>query len=71
MAEGTRTQLRRHGDIFGRLPGGYYVAKGRSDDTMNLGGIKARSYLTTLAQSTRPQWAKMFNADMQDTLLLV
>ena len=23
-----------------RLPNGYYVAHGRSDDTMNLGGIK-------------------------------
>ena len=40
LAEGTKTQLRRHGDIFERLPGGYYTAKGRSDDTMNLGGIK-------------------------------
>lgn len=33
--------LRRHGDIFQRLPGGFYRAQGRSDDTMNLGGIKA------------------------------
>ena len=32
--------LRRHGDEVERLPGGYYVAHGRSDDTMNLGGIK-------------------------------
>jgi acyl-coenzyme A synthetase/AMP-(fatty) acid ligase len=36
--EGKR--LRRHGDIFERTPGGYYRAHGRSDDTMNLGGIK-------------------------------
>ncbi|CAM6090651.1 unnamed protein product [Calypogeia fissa] len=34
-------RLRRHGDIFERTPGGYYRAHGRSDDTMNLGGIKA------------------------------
>ncbi|KAL3691862.1 hypothetical protein R1sor_005513 [Riccia sorocarpa] len=33
--------LRRHGDVLQRLPGGYYKAQGRSDDTMNLGGIKA------------------------------
>lgn len=39
---GSGRQLRRHGDIFERLPKSYYVAKGRSDDTMNLGGIKAR-----------------------------
>lgn len=32
--------LRRHGDEMQRLPGGYYVALGRCDDTMNLGGIK-------------------------------
>ena len=32
--------LRRHGDEVERLPGGFYVAHGRCDDTMNLGGIK-------------------------------
>ena len=32
--------LRRHGDMMQKLPGGYYRAIGRSDDTMNLGGIK-------------------------------
>ena len=32
--------LRRHGDQFQRLPGGYYRGLGRVDDTMNLGGIK-------------------------------
>jgi acetyl-CoA synthetase len=36
-------QLRRHGDHFRRLPGGLYVAGGRVDDTMNLGGIKISS----------------------------
>lgn len=35
--------LRRHGDHFKRLPGGYYAAGGRVDDTMNLGGIKVSS----------------------------
>jgi acetyl-CoA synthetase len=36
-------QLRRHGDHFRRLPGGYFEAGGRTDDTMNLGGIKVSS----------------------------
>lgn len=40
MAEGSDGPLRRHGDVFERLGGGYYSAHGRSDDTMNLGGIK-------------------------------
>jgi acetyl-CoA synthetase len=35
--------LRRHGDFLERLPGGYFRAHGRADDTMNLGGIKASS----------------------------
>ena len=35
--------LRRHGDHVERLPGGYYRALGRVDDTMNLGGIKVSS----------------------------
>ena len=35
--------LRRHGDHLEQLPGGYYRAHGRVDDTMNLGGIKASS----------------------------
>lgn len=35
--------LRRHGDYFERLPGNYYRAGGRADDTMNLGGIKVSS----------------------------
>jgi acetyl-CoA synthetase len=32
--------LRRHGDWMEKLPGGYWCAQGRADDTMNLGGIK-------------------------------
>jgi len=36
-------RLRRHGDQMERLPGGYYRALGRADDTMNLGGIKVSS----------------------------
>ncbi len=39
----TGTRLRRHGDHFRRLPGGYFAAGGRVDDTMNLGGIKTSS----------------------------
>jgi len=35
--------LRRHGDQIARLPGGYFAAQGRADDTMNLGGIKVSS----------------------------
>ncbi|MBE9170316.1 AMP-binding protein [Pleurocapsales cyanobacterium LEGE 06147] len=35
--------LRRHGDQMERLPNGYYRARGRIDDTMNLGGIKVSS----------------------------
>ncbi|MFQ5876345.1 MAG: AMP-binding protein [Acidobacteriota bacterium] len=35
--------LRRHGDRFARLAGGFYRAQGRSDDAMNLGGIKVSS----------------------------
>lgn len=35
--------LRRHGDQLRRLPSGHYRAMGRSDDTMNLGGIKVSS----------------------------
>ncbi|CAA2933392.1 probable acyl-activating enzyme 18, peroxisomal isoform X1 [Olea europaea subsp. europaea] len=36
-------QLRRHGDIIKRTVGGFLVVQGRSDDTMNLGGIKTSS----------------------------
>ncbi|MBI3839444.1 MAG: AMP-binding protein [Planctomycetia bacterium] len=36
-------RLRRHGDAMERLPGGYWRAQGRVDDTMNLGGIKVSS----------------------------
>ncbi|KAK9802017.1 hypothetical protein WJX73_001758 [Symbiochloris irregularis] len=43
MAAGTSMPLRRHGDEMERLPNGYYVAHGRADDTMNLGGIKVSS----------------------------
>jgi hypothetical protein len=37
--------LRRHGDEVERLAGGYYRALGRTDDTMNLAGIKVRDTL--------------------------
>ena len=35
--------LRRHGDEMQMLPGPYFRALGRADDTMNLGGIKVSS----------------------------
>ena len=35
--------LRRHGDRLQKLPGGYFRACGRTDDTMNPGGIKVGS----------------------------
>ena len=35
--------LRRHSDQVARLPGGYFRAQGRADDTMNLGGVKVSS----------------------------
>jgi len=35
--------LRRHGDQLKRLPGEFFRAQGRRDDTMNLGGIKISS----------------------------
>ena len=35
--------LRRHGDRMERLGGGYFRAHGRSDDAMNIGGIKVSS----------------------------
>jgi acetyl-CoA synthetase len=35
--------LRRHGDQMEKLPGGYWRALGRADDTMNLSGIKISS----------------------------
>lgn len=40
LLAGSSTRLRRHGDEVARLPGGFYRALGRADDTMNLGGIK-------------------------------
>jgi acetyl-CoA synthetase len=36
-------QLRRHGDELIRMENGYFRAQGRSDDAMNLGGIKVSS----------------------------
>ncbi|DBA69755.1 TPA: hypothetical protein ACH3X2_012479 [Trebouxia sp. C0005] len=40
---GVQGPLRRHGDEVECLPGGFFVAHGRCDDTMNLGGIKVSS----------------------------
>ena len=38
--DGDGRRLRRHGDGLARLGGGYWRATGRTDDAMNLGGIK-------------------------------
>ena len=46
--------LRRHGDQVARLPGGYYRALGRADDTMNLGGIKVSSVELERAVNEHP-----------------
>lgn len=35
--------LRKHGDQLIRMDNGYYKARGRADDAMNLGGIKVSS----------------------------
>ncbi len=39
----TGLELRRHGDRMEKLANGYYRAHGRTDDTMNLSGIKVSS----------------------------
>jgi acetyl-CoA synthetase len=36
-------KLRRHGDQLEQLENGYFIAQGRVDDSMNLGGIKVSS----------------------------
>ena len=50
-----RPGLRRHGDEVEKLPGGYYRAHGRADDTMNLGGIKVSSLELERAMDRHPQ----------------
>ena len=46
--------LRRHGDQIEALAGGYFRAHGRTDDTMNLGGIKISSAEIERAMLTVP-----------------
>ncbi len=55
---GVQGPLRRHGDEVERLPGGFFVAHGRCDDTMNLGGIKVR---IALPRCYRPTCRLMVN----------
>ena len=50
--------LRRHGDLIARLPGGFYAARGRADDTMNLGGIKIGSLEIETALACHPAVAE-------------
>ena len=63
--DGGDTVLRRHGDEVERLPGGYYVALGRCDDTMNLGGIKVASWKKTHAAG----WLMIWNTCKAQNLL--
>lgn len=46
--------LRRHGDEVSRYPNGFYRLHGRSDDTMNLGGIKVSSAEIERVLNTHP-----------------
>ncbi|MEE9126869.1 MAG: AMP-binding protein, partial [Planctomycetota bacterium] len=46
--------LRRHGDKLQRLHQGYYKVQGRTDDTMNLGGIKVGAVELESAVNTHP-----------------
>ncbi len=46
--------LRRHGDEVQALPGGFWAAQGRADDTMNLGGIKVGSIELERAMNEHP-----------------
>jgi acetyl-CoA synthetase len=46
--------LRRHGDRFVALAGGFTKAEGRMDDTMNLGGVKVGSLELERALSVHP-----------------
>ncbi|GJP65075.1 hypothetical protein CLOP_g21984 [Closterium sp. NIES-67] len=43
MPEFQGQRLRRHGDALEWMAGGYWRAHGRTDDTMNLGGVKVGS----------------------------
>ncbi|MEN8250951.1 MAG: AMP-binding protein [Bacteroidota bacterium] len=51
----TKELLRRHGDHIEKLPGGYYRAHGRVDDTMNLGGIKVSNIQIEEILSAEPE----------------
>ncbi|PCJ52411.1 MAG: AMP-dependent synthetase [Planctomycetota bacterium] len=48
------TQLRKHGDLLEKI-NGYYKAHGRSDDSMNLGGIKVSSIQIEEVVNTLPE----------------
>lgn len=61
--------LRRHGDEVEALPGGFFAAHGRCDDTMNLGGIKESlsrllGMLPTHAQEDFPCLCSAFDAEL-------
>jgi acetyl-CoA synthetase len=46
--------LRRHGDYITKLHNGFYKAQGRSDDSMNLGGIKVSSLELEIVVNSHP-----------------
>jgi len=46
--------LRRHGDQIAKLNQGFYAARGRADDTMNLGGIKVSSRELEMVLESHP-----------------
>lgn len=54
MPEFQGRPLRRHGDEASRYPNGFYRLHGRSDDTMNLGGIKVSSAEIERTINTHP-----------------
>lgn len=58
--------LRRHGDAMVRLPGGSLRARGRSDDTMNLGGIKVSSLEVEEAAARHPAVAECAAVGVQE-----
>lgn len=67
--------LRKHGDHFRRLLGDYFEAGGRTDDTMNLGGIKVSSLelerAINLVQGVRESAAVACSRDGGPDLLVV
>jgi acetyl-CoA synthetase len=60
--------LRRHGDQMGTLAKGYYQALGRTDDTMNLGGIKVSSAELERCMAVHPRVSEVAAIGIQSTV---